>query len=130
VDATLGRLLADLQASRVLDRTLIVIARAITARPWRSRRTHPRRLHLRGHASRAAHRHASRRAVERTVEQDVQLIDVAPTILDLLAVAAPSMEGRSLLPAINARPMTDVPTYFEALDANRTRNWGAARRRR
>jgi len=54
----------------------------------------------------------------------VRLIDLAPTMLDLVSVAGPpEFEGRSLVPAIGGRS-PDVPAaYLEAMDANITRNW-------
>ena len=50
-------------------------------------------------------------------------MDVLPTLVDLLGVAPPSVDGRSLLPAIRGEPWPSRPVYFEALDANLTRNW-------
>lgn len=53
-----------------------------------------------------------------------RLIDVAPTVLDLVGVSAPAVAGRSMAPAIAAgRPLDPVDVYFEALNANLTRRW-------
>jgi len=50
-----------------------------------------------------------------------RLVDLAPTVLDLVGVAAPaSLDGRSLRAAA---PGDDPGSYFEALNANLTRNW-------
>ncbi len=50
-----------------------------------------------------------------------RLVDLAPTMLDLVGVAAPAnLDGRSLRAAA---PGDDPGSYFEALNANLTRNW-------
>jgi Flp pilus assembly protein TadD len=50
----------------------------------------------------------------------VRLIDLAPTVLDLVGIAAPSsFEGRSAADG----PIDDRTAYVEAMDANLTRNW-------
>jgi tetratricopeptide (TPR) repeat protein len=54
-----------------------------------------------------------------------RLVDVAPTMLDLVG-AAPftNVDGRSMLPFLaGERPFDDPGSYFEALNANLTRNW-------
>jgi len=52
------------------------------------------------------------------VDRVVRLIDLLPTALDLLGIAAPAqLEGR---PAASAEERS---AYFEAMDANLTRNW-------
>ncbi|HET6957549.1 MAG TPA: sulfatase-like hydrolase/transferase [Vicinamibacterales bacterium] len=61
----------------------------------------------------------------------VRLIDLSPSVLDLVGVAAPAeFEGRSVVPAVNSaatvllNPDTpDKTAYLEAMDANLTRNW-------
>jgi arylsulfatase A-like enzyme/Tfp pilus assembly protein PilF len=54
----------------------------------------------------------------------VRLIDLAPTMLDLVGVAGPTeFEGRSLVPSIGLRAHDMPPAYLEAMDANLTRNW-------
>jgi arylsulfatase A-like enzyme/cytochrome c-type biogenesis protein CcmH/NrfG len=57
-----------------------------------------------------------------------RLVDVAPTILDLVG-AAPleGVDGRSLRPLINGDGDGDSESYFEALNANLTRNWAPLR---
>jgi arylsulfatase A-like enzyme len=62
----------------------------------------------------------------RVVEQEVGLIDLAPTILDLLgAESAPSSQGRSLAPlirggALEARPVFGEASQVAGLEAVRT----------
>ena len=53
----------------------------------------------------------------------VGLVDLAPTILDLLNVPAPrEFEGRSVLRRLQ-EPRSGASAYVEAMDANLTRNW-------
>ncbi|HEX7138193.1 MAG TPA: sulfatase, partial [Vicinamibacterales bacterium] len=54
-----------------------------------------------------------------------RLIDVTPTILDLIGIARPNgMDGRSLRSSIEGQADADRrSSYFEALNANLTRNW-------
>jgi choline-sulfatase len=61
-----------------------------------------------------------------TVTEPVGLIDIAPTILDLLGVPFPDADGRSLRPRLAGEDVASTPgqiTYFEALNASFTRNW-------
>jgi arylsulfatase A-like enzyme/Flp pilus assembly protein TadD len=62
------------------------------------------------------------------VSGTARLVDVAPTILDLVG-AAPldGIDGRSLRPLINGDSGGDSESYFEALNANLTRNWAPLR---
>jgi tetratricopeptide (TPR) repeat protein len=54
----------------------------------------------------------------------VRLIDLAPSVLDLVGVTAPAgFEGRSILPAIASGADETSAAYVEAMDANLTRNW-------
>jgi arylsulfatase A-like enzyme/Flp pilus assembly protein TadD len=129
-DATIGRLLADLTSAGRLDRTLVVVA----ADHGESLGEHGERTHgvfaydvtLRvpwiiwsGTGVGTGVRIPPRR-----FDRPVRLIDLAPTVLDLLGVAPPdAFEGRSVLPRVNAADGADPPVYFEAMDANLTRNW-------
>lgn len=55
-------------------------------------------------------------------------VDVLPTLLDLAGVTAPpALDGRSLRPAIEGRPMADEPAYIESLLASRNFGWAALR---
>jgi Flp pilus assembly protein TadD len=54
------------------------------------------------------------------VDRPVAHIDIVPTIVDLLGIAAPPrIDGQSLVQG----PAVDRPLYFEALEANITRGW-------
>ena len=53
-----------------------------------------------------------------------RLVDVAPTVLDLVGVSAPAGQGQSLWTFAAAhQPIADTDVYFEALNANLTRHW-------
>jgi arylsulfatase A-like enzyme/Flp pilus assembly protein TadD len=123
-DAMVGRMLADLEASHQLDRTLVVVA----ADHGESLGEHGERSHG-VFAYEATLRvpwivWAGARLGGRTWDGLSRLIDLAPTTLDLVGVARPdTFEGRSLIPAIASGEKTSPPAYFEAMDANLTRNW-------
>ncbi len=64
----------------------------------------------------------------RVIRQPARLVDVMPTILDLIGVdrspAGQRIDGRSLRPFVGGEQPSDDPgSYFEALNANLTRNW-------
>jgi arylsulfatase A-like enzyme/Tfp pilus assembly protein PilF len=123
-DAMVGTLLADLRAAGQLDRTLI----AFTA-------DHGESLGEHGEATHGVFTYdvttrvpaflwAGARIGGRTFDGLTRLIDLAPTILDLLGVPAPAaFEGRTLLPAVNGGTAERPSAYIEAMDANLTRNW-------
>ena len=52
----------------------------------------------------------------RMADDVVELLDVAPTIVDLFGVAKPrSWQGRSLVPALGGKPMAPKPAFAELL---------------
>jgi arylsulfatase A-like enzyme/Flp pilus assembly protein TadD len=59
------------------------------------------------------------------VSSTARLIDVMPTLLDLVGIdPPPAMDGRSLRSLAGGESPPDDPgSYFEALNANLTRNW-------
>ena len=125
-DAMVGRLLADLRAAKQLDRTLVMVA----ADHGESLGEHGERTHgvfvydatMRvpwiiwtgaGGLALGAGRGTASDAL-------VRLIDLAPTVLDLIGVSPPSsFEGRSII----SPDTTERVAYLEAMDANLTRNW-------
>lgn len=124
VDAELGRLFERLRAApATLDRTLIVV----TSDHGESLGAHGEDTHglfaydetlrvpLIMHAPTLGPR------VPNTLATHA---DVMPTILDLVGLPAPaSVQGRSLASALEGTELETTPVYFEALDANLTRNW-------
>jgi len=123
-DAMIGRMLADLETAHQLDRTLVVVA----ADHGESLGEHSERSHG-VFAYDATLRvpwivWAGSRLRGQAWDGVARLIDLAPTTLDLIGVAHPAtFEGRSLIPAIAAGEDASPPAYFEAMDANLTRNW-------
>jgi arylsulfatase A-like enzyme/Tfp pilus assembly protein PilF len=123
-DAMLGKLLADLRADRQLDHTLVLVAG-----------DHGESLGERGERSHGVFAYeatlhipwivwAGPRLHARAWDGVSRLIDLAPTVLDLIGRTAPSeFEGRSLVDALAAGETASPPAYFEAMDANLTRNW-------
>jgi arylsulfatase A-like enzyme len=48
----------------------------------------------------------------RTVEGDVEMVDLAPTVLDLAGLPIPAeIQGHSLVPAIRAEPLLSAPAF-------------------
>jgi arylsulfatase A-like enzyme/Tfp pilus assembly protein PilF len=123
-DAMVGRLLEELTAAGQLDRTLVVF----TA-------DHGESLGEHGEATHGVFAYdvtmvvpsfiwAGSRITGRAYDGLTELLDLAPTVLDLVGIAAPStFEGRSLLTAVDHDDAGGRAAYIEAMDANLTRNW-------
>jgi arylsulfatase A-like enzyme/Flp pilus assembly protein TadD len=129
-DATLGRLIQQLQDTGRLNRTLVVVAS-----------DHGEGLGDHGERTHGLFAYDSTLLVPlvmwchgaitpAVIEGPAGLIDVAPTVLDLLGVPWTSGDGRSLRGRVTGEERSassqasDVSTtYFEALNANLTRNW-------
>jgi len=63
------------------------------------------------------------------IPASARLVDIMPTVLDLVGVSMPgAVDGRSLRAMIAGdQSVTNAPSYFEALNANLTRNWAPLR---
>jgi arylsulfatase A-like enzyme/Tfp pilus assembly protein PilF len=125
-DAALGRMLDDLQRAGRLDRTLlIVLADHGEALGERGERTHG--LFAYESTLRVPLIVWSRDRIQPGVIADqAGLVDVAPTILDLVGVPFAAGDGRSLRARLAGEELdrqASRSTYFEALNANLTRNW-------
>ena len=60
----------------------------------------------------------------RVVNDPVRHVDILPTVLDAMGLAAPQgLDGASLLTAMETGGRTDTPSYFEALSASLNRGW-------
>jgi arylsulfatase A-like enzyme/Tfp pilus assembly protein PilF len=123
-DAMIGKLLTDLKSAGQLASTLIVVA----ADHGESLGEHGERTHgvfaydvtLRVPCL----MWMGARIGSRVYDGLVRLIDLAPTTLDLVGISPPeSFGGRSILAAIDGRQAQPAVAYFEAMDANLTRNW-------
>jgi arylsulfatase A-like enzyme/Tfp pilus assembly protein PilF len=123
-DAMVGRLVESLRAAGQLDRTLVVF----TADHGESLGEHGESTHgvfvYEATMRVPVFFWAGSRIGGRRYEEVSRLIDLAPTVLDLLGIAAPaSFEGESLLPSVRAARTDRPAAYIEAMDANLTRNW-------
>ena len=123
-DAVLGQFLDRLRSSGALDHTLVVIASDHgESLGEHGERTHglfaydvtlrvPLILWAKGALPPAVSRSPSR------------LVDLMPTVLDLVGVTVPAgLDGRSLRAGDRDGPAAEPGTYFEALNANLTRGW-------
>jgi choline-sulfatase len=131
-DAMVGRLLADLKAAGQLEHTLVMVA----ADHGESLGEHGERTHgvfvydatmrvpwiISGSGFRVQGSGA-------TFDGLVRLIDLAPTVLDLIGVPPPvEFEGRSIVSSVvsgfrRTGASDERTAYIEAMDANLTRNW-------
>ncbi len=136
-DAMVGRLLDDLRAAGQLERTLVMVA----ADHGESLGEHGERTHgvfvydatmrVPWIISQGSGLRVQGSGPGAAFDGLVRLIDLSPTVLDLVGVAAPAaFEGRSVVPAVNSASTvllnpdtTDKTAYLEAMDANLTRNW-------
>jgi choline-sulfatase len=54
----------------------------------------------------------------RVIDDDAELVDVGPTLLDLVGAPIPAaMRGRSLLPSIEGKPLPAAPIFAEQMPA-------------
>jgi arylsulfatase A-like enzyme/Flp pilus assembly protein TadD len=122
-DAMIGRGLDELRAARQLDRTIVVAVA-----------DHGEALGEHGEASHGLFAYESTLRVPmivtapgvrgRPVREPVAVVDLVPTVLDLLGAPIPSgLDGRSLLGAGDRGTREPRALYLEALDANLTRGW-------
>jgi arylsulfatase A-like enzyme/Flp pilus assembly protein TadD len=118
-DAMLGQLLDRLGAAHALDRTVIIV----TADHGESLGDHGETTHglFAYDSTLAVPLIVSGATVGRgVVDVPVAHADVLPTIVDLLDVPAPAnVDGQSVV----RPPAADRAVYFEALEANLTRDW-------
>ena len=124
-DAALGAFVAKLRRSNALDSTLVIIA----SDHGESLGEHGERTH--GLFAYDATLRvplvmwAPPRLPRGLFRETMRLVDVGPTILDLVgAPALPDVDGRSIRPFTGGGQPFDRPaSYFEALNANLTRGW-------
>jgi arylsulfatase A-like enzyme len=124
-DAALGTFVARLRAAGALAHTLVVIAS-----------DHGESLGEHGERTHGLYAYDATLRVPLvmwagdlirpgTVTETMRLVDVAPTMLDLLGSGPlPGVDGRSVRPFFaGEQPFEDAGSYFEALNANFTRSW-------
>jgi arylsulfatase A-like enzyme/Flp pilus assembly protein TadD len=62
------------------------------------------------------------------VTQNVSHIDIFPTVCEILGIEKPdSLQGSSLVPLMQGRPLSDRDVYFESLTAYYNRGWAPLR---
>jgi arylsulfatase A-like enzyme/Tfp pilus assembly protein PilF len=117
VDSLIGKVLESLREKGVLDKTIIVIAA-----------DHGESLGEHGESSHAFFIYDSTVSVPlilklpasnlkaKTIDAQVELVDIMPTLLDLLGIAVPNeVQGRSLAPLLaGSRSETDKMAYSES----------------
>jgi len=124
-DASLGAFMDRLQTAGALANTLVVVA----ADHGESLGEHGERTH--GLFAYDATLHvplifwANGRIRPAVFDDTMRLVDVSPTVLDLLGLSPlTGADGRSIRPFVSGeRPFDEPGSYFEALNANLTRNW-------
>jgi arylsulfatase A-like enzyme/Flp pilus assembly protein TadD len=122
-DAQLGRALQALRERGLLGRTLVVVA----ADHGESLGEHQERTHglfvYEATARVPLLFWAPAALPPAVIAGPAGLDDVMPTVLDLIGVVAPAVDGRSLGPAMRGQPLEERDVYLEALNANLTRHW-------
>ena len=122
-DAQVGRALQTLRERGQLDRTLVVVA----ADHGESLGEHQERTHglfVYDATTRVPLLlWAPASLPPAVVRGPVGLVDVMPTVLDLVGVTAVPGDGRSLVPAARGQAVEARDVYLEALNANLTRHW-------
>jgi arylsulfatase len=119
VDAAIGALLDELETRGLLADTLVVV----TADHGEAFMEHGRIMH--GHEPHRELTHVPLILRPPTgwtpfapVEEVVGLVDVMPTLLDLLGLEAPAAcQGRSFAPALRGEPLAPQPHYAEGAGA-------------
>lgn len=123
-DATLGAFIERLRAAGRLDHTLVVV----TADHGESLGEHGERTHglfAYDATLRVPLIFWARGVIPpRIARGPVRHVDIVPTIADLVGVTAPAgLDGASARLLLGGAEQDVGPSYFEALDANLTRNW-------
>ena len=119
VDLWVGKLLAALEELGLARDTAVVIA-ADHGEAWGEHKVYFHGQDLFDEQLRVPLIVVVPGAKPRVVEDDVALVDVGPTVLDLVGVAPPAaMRGRSLLPAVRGEPLPAPahPIFGELLPA-------------
>jgi arylsulfatase A-like enzyme len=117
VDIWVGKLLAALEALGLADDTAIVIA-ADHGEAWGEHKVYFHGQDLFDEQLRVPLIVVVPGAKPRVVDDPVALVDIGPTVLDLVGVPPPAaMRGRSLLPAVRGEVVPPRPIYAELLPA-------------
>jgi arylsulfatase A-like enzyme/Tfp pilus assembly protein PilF len=133
MDAELGKLFAGLRASGQYDRTVVVV----TADHGESFGEHGERHHGIFLYDETIHvpiviKLPNGRSAGKRLSNRVSLVDIAPTLLQLLGQKVPgAMQGESFLSAINepatTAPAADRPAFAESVYPHRAFGWSVLR---
>jgi arylsulfatase A-like enzyme len=123
VDSYIGKLIADLKRRNLYDRTIIVI----TADHGDEFFEHGEKGHQHSLYQELLHVPLIVRVPQaeggRRIAERVELIDVMPTLLNLLDVAAPAgMQGRSFAPLLAGENWEERPRFSETTMASKNRD--------
>jgi choline-sulfatase len=125
MDRAIGRIVEALREKNILDRTLIILAG-----------DHGEALGEKGESGHGVFLYemsvrvplifyaGERLPAGTTVDPRVRLIDIVPTVLDLLAVNPPGdLEGESLIPYIEKRATKPLDSYLETFYPRENHGW-------
>jgi len=114
-DAQVGALLDDLERRRLLDQAVVVIA-ADHGESFGEHGEEGHGLQLYEDVVRVPLIISAHGLQPRRVTAVASLVDVMPTVLDLVGAGTPKIDGTSLMPALKGRPIaTDRAAYSESL---------------
>lgn len=117
VDGWIGKLVASLEATGLAGKTAIVVA-ADHGEAWGEHRQYFHGTDLTEEQLRVPLIIVVPGKAPRVVDEPVALVDLAPTLLDLVGLAPlPSFRGRSLLPALDGGKLDPRPIFAELLPA-------------
>jgi choline-sulfatase len=110
--------LFDALAAAGLDRDTAIVVMADHGEAWGEHKAYFHGTDLYDEQTRVPLIIAVPGQAPRVIDQDAKLVDVAPTLLDLVGAPVPAnMRGRSLLPAIEGQPLAAAPVYAELMPA-------------
>lgn len=129
VDLQVQRLLDQLKQLNLDDETLVVIAGDHgESLGDHLERTHGYTLYEATQRVPLMFRLPKRLVAGHRAPEVVSLVDVYPTVLDLLGLSAPvRVTGRSLLPALQGKPMSDRPVHSATDDPFLQNGWSPLR---
>ncbi len=129
MDHELGRVVDALRAKGILDRTLIVIAGDHgEALGEKEELDHGIFIYEASMKVPLIFFADKRLPAGRIVDTNVRLIDIMPSVLDMLGIPVnPEVQGTSLLPFIEGRQSGDLPCYLESYYPPETYGWSELR---
>lgn len=122
VDTWVGKILETLESTGLHESTVVVFVsdhgEAFGEHRIAGRRSYYHGKSLYDETLRVPFIIRAPKGVTRAIDQPVMVIDVAPTLLDLMGIDRPqSFMGRSLVPALEGKPMAEKNVFSELLPA-------------